>query len=103
LSFGASMPDPSYIYGIVQSESSGNATQYKNPEVDALLDQAGAEPDTDKRCALYDQIDQIVSKDAIFLAPFRGTSTWFFQPNVRGLKIVNQRIWNAIDQVYIAQ
>ena len=49
------------------------------------------------------QIDQIVSGDAIFLAPFRGTSTWFFQPNVRGLKIVNQRIWNAIDQIYIAQ
>lgn len=103
LSFGASMPDPSYIYNVVQSESSGNATQYKNPEVDALLDQAGAEPDPEKRCALYDQIDQIVSGDAIFLAPFRGTSTWFFQPNVRGLKIVNQRIWNAIDQVYIAQ
>ena len=68
-----------------------------------VLHQAGAEPDSAKRCELYTQIDQIVSGDAIFLAPFRGTSTWFFQPNVRGMKIVNQRIWNAIDQMYIAQ
>ncbi len=102
-SFGASMPDPSYIYNIFYSSSSGNTTQYKNPEVDALLDQAGAEPDPDKRCELYTQVDQIVSQEAVFLAPFRGTSTWFFQPNVRGMKIVNQRIWNSINEMYIAQ
>lgn len=103
LSFGAVMPDPSFIYSVVHSTSSSNATRYNNPEVDDLLAQAGSEPDPAKRCELYDKIDQIVSGDAIFLAPFRGTSTWFFQPNVRGLKIVNQRIWNAIDQIYIAE
>jgi oligopeptide transport system substrate-binding protein len=101
-SFGASILDPSYIYNISYSTSASNATMYNNPEIDALLDQAGAELDETKRCELYNQIDQTLSQDAIFLAPFRGTSTWFFKPEVRGLKIVNQRIWNAIDQIYIA-
>lgn len=101
-SFGATILDPSYIYNIVYSTSSGNAVTYNNPEVDALLDQAGAELDETKRCELYTQVDQIISQEAVFLAPFRGTSTWFFKPEVRGLKIVNQRIWNAIDQIYIA-
>jgi ABC-type transport system substrate-binding protein len=102
LSFGATILDPSYIYGTVYSTSSGNAPLYNNPQVDQLLDQAGAELDEAKRCELYAQVDQIISEDAVFLAPFRGTSTWFFKPEVRGMKIVNQRVWNSIDKMYIA-
>ncbi|CAN5587231.1 ABC transporter substrate-binding protein [soil metagenome] len=102
LSFGATILDPSYIYNNVYSTSSGNAPLYNNPEVDALLDQAGAELDEAKRCELYTQVDKIISEDAVFLAPFRGTSTWFFKPEVRGMKIVNQRVWNSIDKIYIA-
>jgi oligopeptide transport system substrate-binding protein len=103
LSFGASLYDPSYITNVVRSDSSANALKYSNADLDALIAEAGMELDETRRCELYTQIDQMISQDAVFLAPFRGTSTWFFKPNVRGLKIVNQRVWHSMHQVYIAQ
>lgn len=103
LSGGASTNDPSYLGNFALSTSSGNFAQYKNPKVDDLLKQADAELDAGKRCDLYSQIDQIISEEAYFLAPFRGTSTWFFKPKVRGLFIAQQRVWNSMHKVYIAK
>jgi ABC-type transport system substrate-binding protein len=88
---------------VVRSDSSANALKYSNADLDALIAEAGMELDETRRCELYTQIDQMISQEAVFLAPFRGTSTWFFKPNVRGLKIVNQRVWHSMHQVYIAQ
>jgi oligopeptide transport system substrate-binding protein len=102
LSFGASLYDPSFISNVVRSDSTANALKYNNPDLDALIAQADAELDEDVRCELYTEIDRIVGDEAVFLAPFRGTSTWFFKPNVRGLKIVNQRVWHSIHEMYIA-
>lgn len=102
LSFGASLYDPSFISNVVRSDSSANALKYNNPDLDALIAQADAELDEDVRCELYTEIDRIVGDEAVFLAPFRGTSTWFFKPKVRGLKIVNQRVWHSIHEIYIA-
>jgi peptide/nickel transport system substrate-binding protein len=102
LSFGASLYDPSFISNVVRSDSSANALKYNNPDLDALIMQADAELDEDKRCELYTEIDRMVGDEAVFLAPFRGTSTWFFKPQVRGVKIVNQRVWHSIHEVYIA-
>jgi ABC-type transport system substrate-binding protein len=84
LSFGVSLTDPSYMVGVVKSGPT-NATQYYNPEVDALVDQSAVENDETKRCELFTQIDQIASSEAIFLAPFRGSAAAFFKPNVRGI------------------
>ncbi len=39
---------------------------------------------------------------AIFLAPFRGTSIWFFKPQVRGMKVTFGRIWHSTHKMYIA-
>lgn len=103
LSGGATNNDPSYLGNFGLSTSSGNFAQYKNPKVDDLLKQADAETDANKRCDLYSQIDQTMSQDAYFLAPFRGTSTWFFKPKVRGLFIAQQRVWNSMHKVYIAK
>jgi oligopeptide transport system substrate-binding protein len=102
LSVGAGIEDPSYIEGPFRSTSSANAARYKNDQVDQLLDQAIAETDQTKRYALYEQIDKIVSGEAYFLAPFQGTSTWFFKPKVRGMKVVQGRIWNSLHKMYIA-
>lgn len=41
-----------------------NTQQYKNPKLDALMDQASSEIDPDKRKALYKQIQTIVVDDA---------------------------------------
>ena len=102
LSFGASLYDPSFIGNVVRSDSSGNALQYSNPDMDALIAEADAELDEDRRCELYTQIDQMMGDEAVFLAPFRGTSTWFFKQKVRGIKIVNQRVWHSMHEAYIA-
>ena len=102
LSFGASLYDPSFIGNVVRSDSSGIALQYSNPDMDALIAEADAELDEDRRCELYTQIDQMMGDEAVFLAPFRGTSTWFFKQKVRGIKIVNQRVWHSMHEAYIA-
>ncbi len=70
--------------------------------LDDLIAQADAETDEAARCGLYEQIDQTISQDAVFLAPFRGTSTWFFKPQVRGMKVAMGRIWHSIHKMYIA-
>ncbi len=103
LSYGATVEDPSFISPPFLGTSSANAARYKNDQVDTLLKQADAETDTQKRGDLYQQVDQIVSSEAYFLAPFRGTSTWFFKPKVRGMKVVQARIWNSLHKIYIAQ
>ena len=102
LSFGASLYDPSFITNVVRSDSSANALKFNSPEMDALIKEADSELDEDRRCELYTQIDQMIGDEAVFLAPLRGTSTWFFKPNVRGMKIVNQRVWHSIHEMYIA-
>lgn len=103
LSYGATVEDPSFISPPFLGTSSANAARYKNDQVDTLLKQADAETDTQKRGDLYQQVDQTVSSEAYFLAPFRGTSTWFFKPKVRGMKVVQARIWNSLHKIYIAQ
>lgn len=102
LSFGYAIRDPSTMSTIARTGSSANITGYANPELDELMMQADTETDDEERCALYSQIDQRLSEDAIFLAPFWGSSTWFFKPRVRGMKVVQGQIWNSIHQIYIA-
>ncbi|MGC4190987.1 MAG: peptide ABC transporter substrate-binding protein [Thermomicrobiales bacterium] len=102
LSLGAGIQDPSYISPLGKTGGSSNITGYSNPDLDKLIDQADSSTDADKRLELYAQIDKTLSEDAIFLAPFRGTSTWFFKPQVRGMTVVQGRIWNSIHKMYIA-
>ncbi|MFN8541476.1 MAG: hypothetical protein U0232_28875 [Thermomicrobiales bacterium] len=75
--------------------------QVQEHQVDQMLDQAEAETDQTKRYALYESVDKTASEEAVFLAAFQGTSTWFFKPKVRGMKVVQGRIWNSLHQMYI--
>jgi peptide/nickel transport system substrate-binding protein len=40
-----------------------NTQQYSNPEIDALMEEAGQEIDPDKRKALYDKFQEILAED----------------------------------------
>lgn len=102
LSFSVSIQDPGFISQVASSTSSANWAQYNNPEVDALLAEADSELDPVRRAELYAQVDKIVCEEAVFLAPFRGTSTWFFKPKVRGMAIAMGRVWNSLHKMYIA-
>lgn len=103
LSFGATIQDPSYIAPVGATGGSANITGYSNPELDALIEEASNSIDPVARLDLYARIDRIICEEALFLAPFRGTSTWFFKPKVRGMKVIQGRIWNSIHKMYIAE
>lgn len=103
LSAGPAVQDPSWLATYFKSTAGGNVAKYNNPQVDQWLDQAESETDQTKRYALYEQIDKTVSGDALFLAAFQGTSTWFFKPKVRGIRMSQSRIWNSMHQIYIAK
>ena len=44
--------------------NSGNFSEYDNPEVNRLIDRALAEPDRDRRAALWAETDQRIMRDA---------------------------------------
>ncbi|MBK6812606.1 MAG: ABC transporter substrate-binding protein [Sandaracinaceae bacterium] len=81
-------PDPSNFLEIllhsqnIRPTASENRSFYRNPELDALLDQARGEPDRERRLALYRQANDIVSRDApwAFLSNDLGAELW--QPYV---------------------
>lgn len=81
-------PDPSNFLEIllhshnIRPSASENRSFYRNPELDALLDQARGEPDRQRRLALYRQANDIVSRDApwAFLSNDLGAELW--QPYV---------------------
>ena len=61
----ADYPDPENFLDILfYGDSSNNHTNYSNPQVDALLEQARVETDQALRYQLYNQVEQMVLDDA---------------------------------------
>lgn len=68
----ADYPDPeNFLDLLFHSESLNNHTNYSNPEVDRLLEEARVERDRDRRFALYNQVEQMLIDDAPWVW------TWF--------------------------
>ncbi len=68
--------DPSVLAFPVHSRNisggtQGNRSRYSNPQVDKLLDDAELETDWNKRLAMYQQVQQIVSEDAIIMGGYQ--------------------------------
>ena len=57
-----------YAFGSHKIPPAGaNRGRYRNPKLDALVDQARVEPDREKRRAIYSQVQQIISTDLPYL------------------------------------
>ena len=68
----ADYPDPqNFLDVLLHSESQSNHTNYGNPEVDRLLEEARTERDRGRRFELYNQIEQMILDDAPWVW------TWF--------------------------
>ncbi len=81
----ADYPDPENFLDLkFHTGSRQNDTQYSNPAVDALLDQARTELDTTKRLQLYQQAEQLIVDDAPWLPLFYGASHSLVKPWVKG-------------------
>jgi len=81
----ADYPDPENFLDLkFHTGSRQNDTQYSNPEIDALLDQARVEPDPTKRLQMYDQIEKRIVDDAPWIPLFFGASHTIVKPWVKG-------------------
>lgn len=68
----ADYPDPqNFLDVLLHSESQSNHTNYGNPEVDRLLEEARTERDRERRFELYNQTEQMILDDAPWVW------TWF--------------------------
>ena len=68
----ADYPDPeNFLDLLFHSESNNNHTNYGNPEVDRLLEEARTELDRERRFEIYNQVEQMILDDAPWVW------TWF--------------------------
>jgi oligopeptide transport system substrate-binding protein len=85
--WGADYPHANNQLGLFVCGGGNNDIQYCNPDFDALMKQAAAEPDQDKQVALYNQAQTILFNDAAMLPLRFGVSPYEVQPYVSGLTI----------------
>jgi oligopeptide transport system substrate-binding protein len=87
------IPDPSNFLDTsfhsrsIATEASQNNAFYANPELDALLDAARAEPDPARRATAYRRAERILYDDAPWLWEYHQALTEVTQPYVRGFAL----------------
>ena len=69
---------------LFHSDVDNNHGEYSNPEVDALLEQAGLEQDNELSLALYQQAEQKLVEDAACLPLWFGQNYVLVKPYVKG-------------------
>jgi peptide/nickel transport system substrate-binding protein len=80
--------DPDNFYSLVlRSGGPVNTTGYANPEVDSLIDQAGASADEEERRDLYRQVRTIALADAPLVFTHYETLNYLMNTNVAGSTI----------------
>ena len=80
-------PDPEDVLDVhFYSQSRLNNTRYSNPALDALLEQARTEQDVNRRMSLYQQAEQIVIEDAVWVPLYNGRDHALVKPYVKGFE-----------------
>ncbi|MEK7847536.1 MAG: peptide ABC transporter substrate-binding protein, partial [Chloroflexota bacterium] len=84
----ADYPDPqNFLDVLFHSQSQHNDGQYRNPQIDALLEQARVEPDPQKRLKLYQDIEQRLVDDAAAIPLWFGQDYMLIKPYVKGFAL----------------
>jgi len=80
----ADYPDPeNFLDVLFYSDSSNNHTNYSNPLVDSLLEQARIETDETKRFIIYNEVEQTILDDAPWIPLwYSGERYLLIKPNV---------------------
>jgi ABC-type transport system substrate-binding protein len=77
-----------YIYPFLHSEGAGWLhSNYKNPDLDKLIEQARATADPATRSNLYSQIQKIMVDDVPIVPVFQGTAWAVTKPDVKGVEL----------------
>jgi oligopeptide transport system substrate-binding protein len=91
----ADYPDPeNFLDLLFHSQSPQNETGYSNPEVDRLLEAARAEPDLEKRFALYREAEEKIVADAPWIPLYHDTAHLLVKPYVEGLRMTPQGLYD---------
>ncbi len=84
----ADYPHPQDFLDILfHSGAENNYGEYRNPEVDALLERAGVELDSDLSLALYQQAEQKLVEDAACLPLWFGRNYILVKPYINGYNL----------------
>jgi len=85
LGWVADYPHPqNFLELLFGTGEESNAGEYSNPEVDALLEQAGVELDYDRSLALYQEAEQKLVDDAACIPLWFGRNYILVKPYVEG-------------------
>lgn len=92
----ADFPDPdNFLFVLFHSQGAHNNTNYNNPQVDRLLEEARSERDELQRLELYRKAEQLIMEDAPMVNLVHYTFERLFQSYVRGIEL------NALGRPYI--
>jgi oligopeptide transport system substrate-binding protein len=85
LGWQADYPDPGNFLDIhFASDSGHNETKYSNPQVDALLQRARVEQDSEARYRAYRDAESMILQDAPWIPLFHGAASVLVKPYVQG-------------------
>jgi oligopeptide transport system substrate-binding protein len=81
----ADYPDPENFADVLfHTGSQQNQSNYSNPQVDTLLEQARVEQDVEKRIQLYQQVEQMIVDDAPVIFTTHNISYLLVKPYIQG-------------------
>ncbi len=84
----ADYPHPqNFLDVLFHSDTDNNYGEYSNPEIDALLEMAGVEPDYDLSLVLYQQAEQRLVEDAPCLPLWFGQNYILVKPYIKGYNL----------------
>lgn len=96
LGWGADFPDPDNFMNLFTSTSGNNHLNWANPRYDALIARGAAERDPQKRQAIYDTAQTLLTEtDAALVSLFGLTHNVLVKPDVKGLHL------NAMELLYL--
>jgi oligopeptide transport system substrate-binding protein len=103
LGWVADYPDPhNFLDTLFYTGAENNIFEYSNPELDALLDQAGVEQDSSVRLGMYQEAEQIVVAEAPCLPLWFDKNYLLIKPYVKNYKL-NPLGIPDLSQVYLEQ
>jgi len=84
----ADYPHPQdFLEVLFYSDSDNNYGEYSDPEIDALLEMAGVEQDSNLSLALYQQAEQQLVEDAACLPLWFGQNYILVKPYIKGYEL----------------
>ncbi|HSS45412.1 MAG TPA: ABC transporter substrate-binding protein, partial [Thermoanaerobaculia bacterium] len=89
--WGADYPDAdTFVYGVLHSEAGSVGRSVGGPDINQLAEQGRAETDPRLRHAIYRQVEDLITREALLLPLFYDQVYCFARPEVEGLTTIGQ-------------